>query len=78
MHLSAPDPPTDPATGGSGLPSAAGTCFVHVRDAVEYYKQLAERGVGVLNAPQEQDYGLVEFAVVDPFGNRLRFGSPTS
>jgi uncharacterized glyoxalase superfamily protein PhnB len=74
VHLSAPDP----AAHGPQLPSAAGTCFAHVRDAVAYYKQLAERGVAGLSAPQQQDYGLVEFVVLDPFGNRIRFGSPTT
>jgi catechol 2,3-dioxygenase-like lactoylglutathione lyase family enzyme len=65
-----------PATDGSGLPSGAGTCFVHVRDAIEYHNQLAERGVPRLSAPQEQAYGLTEFDVLDPYGNRIRFGSP--
>lgn len=73
VHLSAPDPAAD----GSEPPSAAGTCFVHVRDAVHYYKQLGDRGVEGLSVPAVQDYGLVEFTVIDPFGNRIRFGSPT-
>jgi catechol 2,3-dioxygenase-like lactoylglutathione lyase family enzyme len=78
VHLSSPDPGTDPDTDGTQPPYEAGSCFVHVVDAVEYHKQLTERGVPGLSAPQQQDYGLVEFAVLDPFGNRLRFGSPTS
>jgi catechol 2,3-dioxygenase-like lactoylglutathione lyase family enzyme len=56
--------------------AAAGACFVHVRDAVAYWKQLRDRGVDGVSTPQEQDYGLVEFVVTDPSGNRVRFGSP--
>lgn len=77
VHLTSTAPAFEPGTAGSGSPPVAGTCFVQVRDAVEYYKKLAERGVRGLGAPQAQEYGLVEFTVVDPFGNRLRFGSPT-
>jgi hypothetical protein len=36
-----------------------------------------ERGVPAVTAPVAQDYGLVEFDVTDPDGNRIRFGSPT-
>ena len=49
---------------------------MYVRDAVAYWKQLRERGVEGLSTPREQDYGLIEFVVVDPSGNRGRFGSP--
>ncbi|RNM12069.1 VOC family protein [Nocardioides pocheonensis] len=53
-----------------------GTCFVHVRDAVAYWKKLREADVLGVSAPEEQAYGLVEFVVTDPLGNRVRFGSP--
>jgi catechol 2,3-dioxygenase-like lactoylglutathione lyase family enzyme len=52
------------------------TCFVHVGDATAFWKQLMERGVPAVTAPVAQDYGLVEFDVTDPDGNRIRFGSP--
>lgn len=68
LHFSQPDSPPD-----SVVP---GTCFVHVRDATVYWKQLRERDVAGVSEPQQQDYGLVEFVVTDPFGNRVRFGSP--
>lgn len=68
LHFSQPDAPAQPPV--------PGTCFVHVRDATAYLKQLRERGVGGVSAPVVQDYGLVEFVVTDPFGNRVRFGSP--
>ena len=61
----------------AGEPAAVpGTCFVHVRDAEAYWKQLSARGVAGVAMPEEKDYGLVEFVVTDPTGNRIRFGSP--
>lgn len=45
---------------------------VHLRrrDAIAYWKQLSERDVPGVSEPRQQDYGLVEFVVTDPFGNR--------
>ena len=55
-----------------------GEFFIHVPDAVAYWKQLmAGQGSG-LTAPAEQDHDLIEFVVTDPDGNRVRFGSPVS
>ena len=80
LHITADnltsDRSADPGKDHSRESTAAATCFVHVWDATAYWKQLAERGVAGLSTPQEQDYGLVEFTAVDPYGNRLRFGSP--
>jgi hypothetical protein len=64
------------AAGGPAGGSVPGTCFVHVQDAVRYWKQLGERDVSGMQPPETQDYGLIEFVVADPFGNRVRFGSP--
>lgn len=69
LHFSQPNGPAEPL--------APGTCFVHVRDATTYWKQLREHDVSGVSDPVEQDYGLVEFVVTDPSGNRVRFGSPT-
>ncbi|RKN50352.1 VOC family protein [Micromonospora endolithica] len=55
-----------------------GQCFVHVADAVKLCKQLRERGTAGAGEVAEQDYGLHEFVLTDPDGNRIRFGSPTS
>ncbi|MGX7828893.1 bleomycin resistance protein [Actinokineospora sp. 24-640] len=55
-----------------------GQCFVHVADAVKLWKQLRDRGTAGVGEIAEQDYGLREFVVTDPDGNRIRFGSPTS
>ena len=55
---------------------APGQCFVHVADAVRLWKQLRERGTAGVGPIAEQDYGLREFVLTDPDGNRIRFGSP--
>jgi catechol 2,3-dioxygenase-like lactoylglutathione lyase family enzyme len=55
-----------------------GQCFVHVADAVKLWKQLRDRGITGVGEIAEQDYGLREFVLTDPDGNRIRIGSPTS
>jgi hypothetical protein len=67
LHLSAAADPTR---------VTAATCFVQVRDATRSWKQLRERRVEGVGDPGERVPGVVEFLVVDPFGNRIRFGSP--
>jgi hypothetical protein len=70
------DPDVDPLT-------TAFTCYVHVRDAPALHREWD--GIGVptdrmtgsrLMPPEDRDYGLREFALVDPSGNLLRIGSP--
>jgi len=54
-----------------------GQCFLHVADAAKLWKQLRDRGIAGVGEVAEQDYGLREFVLTDPDGNRVRFGSPT-
>jgi catechol 2,3-dioxygenase-like lactoylglutathione lyase family enzyme len=51
-----------------------GTCFVHVVDATKLWKQLRDLGVDGVGELADQDYGLREFTVTDPDGNRVRLG----
>jgi catechol 2,3-dioxygenase-like lactoylglutathione lyase family enzyme len=53
-----------------------GQAFVHVKDALVLWKRLRSADVPGLGPVEEQDYGLREFVVIDPDGNRVRFGSP--
>jgi catechol 2,3-dioxygenase-like lactoylglutathione lyase family enzyme len=53
-----------------------GTCYVHVGDATKLWKQLRDRGVDGVGPIADEEYGLREFAVTDPDGNRVRVGSP--
>jgi len=69
-------PETDPLT-------TAASCYIRVDDAQALHDEW--RAVGVerdertgsrLTEPADADYGMREFALVDPSGNLLRIGSP--
>ncbi len=69
------DPDVDPLT-------TAASCYCYVDDAQALYEEWAEliesdppTGSRIV-APQDEDYGLRQFAVVDRSGNLLRIGSP--
>jgi len=52
-------------------------CYLYVDDAQALFDQWSAAGVkGRLHPPEETEYGLREFAHVDPDGNLLRVGSP--
>ena len=59
------------------------SCYLHVRDAqalFDEWRHLVAHDPATgsrIMPPQDTDYGLREFAVVDPSGNLLRIGSPT-
>jgi hypothetical protein len=63
--------------------TTAASCYVRAADADALYDDW--NGVGVqrdertgsrLQAPMDTDYGMREFALVDPSGNLVRVGSP--
>jgi catechol 2,3-dioxygenase-like lactoylglutathione lyase family enzyme len=61
------------------------SCYVHVQDAEALYGEWNRIGVPTdaatgsrLMPPWDTEYGLREFALVDPSGNLLRIGSPAS
>lgn len=53
-----------------------GSCYVYVQDADRMHAELIESGANVLNSPVSQPWGLREFVVEDPEGNRITFGQP--
>jgi catechol 2,3-dioxygenase-like lactoylglutathione lyase family enzyme len=61
------------STDGTPTP---GEAFIHVRDAGILWKQLKSQGAPGLGPVEDQPYGLREFVVVDPDGNKIRVGSP--
>ena len=67
-------PEGDEAEGRDGR--RPGLAFVHVRDALALWKRLRSADVAGLGPVQDKDFGLREFVVTDPDGNRVRFGSP--
>jgi catechol 2,3-dioxygenase-like lactoylglutathione lyase family enzyme len=58
--------------------SGPSSCFIHVIDAIKLWKQLRESGLAGVGTPKETSYGLVEFDITDPDGNRIRLGSPAT
>jgi uncharacterized glyoxalase superfamily protein PhnB len=45
-----------------------------VKDVDSLHAELAARGAKVLKPPQDYDYGMRDFDVLDPDGNQLTFG----
>ena len=55
-----------------------GMCFLHVADAAKLWKQVRDLGAAGVGPLADQDYGLREFTLTDPDGNKVRVGSPSS
>ena len=74
LHFYA-EPGVDPLTTAAG-------CYCFVDDAQALHDEWAavvvpdERTGGRVVAPEDREYGMREFAVIDPSGNLLRVGSP--
>jgi catechol 2,3-dioxygenase-like lactoylglutathione lyase family enzyme len=59
------------------LPGNGGIC-VFVKDVDAVHAELAARGANVLKPPQDYDYGMRDFGVLDLDGNQLTFGMGSS
>lgn len=55
-------------------PGQSGIC-IFVRDADEAYAEFSKKGAIIVAAPQTYDYGMREFSIADPDGNRLIYGA---
>jgi len=55
------------------LPGNGGIC-IFVKDVDSIHAELAARGAKVIKPPQNYDYGMRDFDVVDIDGNHLTFG----
>ena len=49
--------------------------YIQVSGVDEYFSELKRKNLSV-SAPQDRPYGMRDFEVVDPDGNRLAFGEP--
>lgn len=56
--------------------SGTAMAYVQVSGVDAYYSELKARGVAVSELG-DRDYGMRDFEVIDPSGNRLAFGEPT-
>ena len=59
------------------LPGNGGIC-VFVTDVDAVHAELAGRGAKVIKPPQDYDYGMRDFDVIDLDGNHLTFGMESS
>ena len=59
------------------LPGNGGIC-VFVRDVDAVHAELAARGAGIVKRPQNYDYGMRDFDVIDLDGNQLTFGTASA
>jgi len=55
------------------LPGNGAVC-VFVKDVDSLHAELTARGAKVVKPPQNYDYGMRDFDVIDPDGNQLTFG----
>ncbi len=58
------------------LPGHGAIC-VFVRDVDQIYAEVSGRGARLINQPEDRDYGMRDFDVVDADGNQLTFGMGT-
>ena len=58
------------------LPGHGGLC-IFVRDVDGLYTELSGRGARLTNQPEDRDYGMRDFDVVDADGNQVTFGMGT-
>ncbi|WP_027546186.1 VOC family protein [Bradyrhizobium sp. WSM2254] len=58
------------------LPGHGGVC-IFVRDVDRFYAEVSGRGAKLINQPQDRDYDMRDFDVVDLDGNQLTFGTGT-
>ena len=56
--------------------SGIGSCYFYVKDADALHAELTASGADVRSEPVSRPWGLREFEVLDPEGNRLTFGQP--
>ena len=63
---------------GSGAPPGPSVAYCHMEDVDSYYAACTERGVSFLLELGQRPWGMRDFRVVDPDGNRLGFGSQSS
>lgn len=66
IHLDAED---------AGAPPGPSVVYFHMDDAAKYFEEVKARGVTFLFELEDRSWGMRDFRVEDPFGNRLGFAS---
>lgn len=71
LHLSAPP------EGAEGCEAPRSRVYCFIRGVDRYAAAVRERGGEILHEPADQPYGMRDFDIDDPDGNRICFGEPT-
>jgi catechol 2,3-dioxygenase-like lactoylglutathione lyase family enzyme len=58
------------------LPGHGAIC-IFVRDVDQIHAEVSARGARLINRPEDRDYGMRDFDVVDADGNQVTFGLGT-
>jgi catechol 2,3-dioxygenase-like lactoylglutathione lyase family enzyme len=61
---------------GEGAPPGPSVVYCHMTGVESYYAAYKARGVSFAQELGERPWGMVDFRVTDPDGNRIGFGSP--
>lgn len=61
----------------AGRPAGDGAISIFVDDVDGLHAELVARAARILKPPQDYEYGMRDFDVVDADGNRLIFGMST-
>lgn len=61
---------------GAGAPPGPSVVYCHMTGVESYYAACSARGVSFALELGERPWGMVDFRVVDPDGNRIGFASP--
>lgn len=59
----------------AGAPPGPSVVYCHMEDVSAYFHELKSNGVNFLLELEDRSWGMRDFRVEDPFGNRLGFAS---
>jgi len=64
------------ATRADAQPGGASRAYIQVTGINEFYSRIEHSAARVVVPIGDRAYGMRDFAIADPFGNRLDFGEP--
>ena len=59
---------------GAKEPAGKGRIYIFIEDVDAYYREVKLKGALKVDEPKDYPYGMRDFALFDPDGNRLAFG----
>jgi uncharacterized glyoxalase superfamily protein PhnB len=61
---------------GLGAPPGPSVVYCHMTDVEAFYESCRERGATIAMDLGDRPWGMRDFRVIDPSGNRIGFGAP--